>query len=217
MQDVEINLELNFVNLENLINIWGFEQRQLNQAKHNKGSNTQNIIKLSLDHPEIFAPLSFLLASGVSAVGKLAYPIINKNNLEAGARLRVLTQVLNLHGAPYSSISWANSIEINHYVSWLVGELDNRLAALRRIDLDVCGPDEARDIGNKINQYAAVVDELNHFLINVLKEQRHYEKKASDHESLTYESNQIRLSEYREQSSEFQKKIKIYWQKARLA
>lgn len=208
MQDLEINLELKFVSLENLINIWSFEQQQLNQAKDSKGSNTKNIVRLSLVNPEIFAPLSFLLAAGVSTVGKLTHPIINKSNLEASTRLRVLTQVLHLHGAPYSSISWANSIEINHYVSWLVGELNNRLATIKKIDMDVCDSGEAKDIENKIKQYTAVVDELNQFLLNVMKEQRHYEKQASDHESLAYEVNQERLSEYRARSSEIQKKIK---------
>lgn len=208
MSSHETNFDGNVIHLAGLIRIWKFEQQQLLErsgATHN--GTAQNITNAVLEHPEILAPLSMVLAVGVGSVGGLISPLVNRRNNEAGTRFRVLTQIAKLNGTPYSQLSWSNTLEIDHYIGWLTEELSDRVAKLSEIDLSLCEDDETKRITSQLAEYDVVVDEMVQFRASTELERKAYEQRALEADEIRREQDREIHSGYKLQKDSIYKRL----------
>lgn len=181
MSSQTLNHVVGTIDLAGLIRNWEVEKRLLLEGpSQNVQSTAERLIKEVQAHPEVFAPVSMTLAAGLDSVGWLLTPLVNKSYNEASTRYRVLTQLIKLNGTRYDDLSWANTLEMYHYVGWLIQDLSKRVEHLSLIDLSLCDEVEAAHISNQRVEYEAVVKELRHCHANTQLVRQSYHRLASE-------------------------------------
>lgn len=161
---------------------WNFESEILKIKPGNKEADgaAKSIANFAINNPAIFAPISMIFAAGINSTGGVISMIINKSNIEAETRKRVLDDIISLDESSFEDLNWAQCLEINHYITWFIEELKSRHKLIELIDLEICEPAEAAAISETAKKYNSLIEELIAFREEIANELTYWEKKSQD-------------------------------------